>query len=152
MDLDKIIHEENTLQFDTFSHSDMKRLALAMIDAIDSENLYLSFEIEINRLVVFRYMPHGTTAFNKFWMKKKRNTVNATGKSTLRFWKEVEAIGIKRDVTIEPKSDLVLCGGEFPIKIKNGCIIGAIATSGLNDLDDHNFIVKCLETHFNSSS
>lgn len=39
-------------------------------------------------------------------------------------------------------------GGGFPIRLKEGCLIGVIATSGLSTTKDNNIILEALEQYF----
>ena len=47
-----------------------------------------------------------------------------------------------------PRDTYAACGGGFPIRLKEGAVIGSICVSGLPDWEDHQVIVETLEAYF----
>ena len=138
-------HEEK-LRFDSFSAEDAMKLAQIFLDLQKEDGNNVGVRIVLNNFEVFRYMPAGTGSYNSAWMDKKLSTVQLMGKSTLRLWTEMDLRGVKRVPGLLPTSDIVFCGGGFPIMLKNGTVIGAIAVSGpAGDEYEHGIVVRALE-------
>ena len=144
--IEEVMQEEKRLLFDRFSRKDAVELGKIMLDKMEELNMTFSFVIKLNGLVVFQYLPEGTGQFNLLWMEKKIHTVELLGRSTMGLWVGLDSRGVKRDNSqLLPSSDIVLCGGGFPIKLKDGEVVGAVATSGPGDQNDHYFGVECLD-------
>lgn len=153
MDLQECIHEEDLYQFQSFSHADAWELGNDLVQACAGMEGPLAVEIEINHVIVFRYFPDGTGMFHEQWLKRKRNTVNTVEKSSLRVFYELEASGedLYRDWGL-PTSEYAACGGGFPIRLRNGSVIGVVAVSGLPHLRDHAVLVEGLRQYFDRRS
>jgi len=84
---------------------------------------------------------------NQNWMNRKFNTVKLMEKSSLA----VTAISkiTLEDIQTHGLSDqnYVFCGGGFPVRIKEGGIVGIITVSNLPHVQDHEFIVKCVSEY-----
>lgn len=142
---EEIARQERELIFDEFTRKDALRLGRIMLDKSEELHMPFAFMIEMNGVVVLQYLPEGTGAFNEAWMRKKLRTVQMTGISTMLFWTGMEARGLKRSTEeMLPVSDIVPCGGGFPIRLKNGTVIGAAAVSGPGDQNDHLFVTECM--------
>lgn len=148
-DIQKCIEEELRYEFSSFSQTDAWNLGLELVKACSEMEGPLACEIELNGLVVFRYFPHGTEYYHEAWLLRKRNTVKMLGKSSLRVFYELEEASqdIERDLLLS-KQEYADCGGGFPIRLKNGCLIGSIAVSGLSHLEDNFALVKGLDRFF----
>ncbi len=46
-------------------------------------------------------------------------------------------------------SDVVFCGGCFPLRIKGLGVVGAITVSGLSDVQDHQLAADALAKYLN---
>lgn len=144
--MEEIQAEEKRFQFDHFSRKDATDLAKIMLRKSDELGMPFAIMIKLHGMIVFQYLPTGTGRFNLAWMEKKISTVELLGKSTMSLWVGMEARGGTRDNSQPiPASDIVLAGGGFPIVLKDGEIIGAIAVSGPGDQNDHYFVVESLD-------
>lgn len=148
--LSNCIEEEKTLQFDSFSHDDALNLGLKLIEVSQGYSGPIAVEIIINGLIVFRYYPDGTSKFHEMWLKRKSNMVRVREISTLRAFAELEVSGEdpEKDWFLHPK-DYAVCGGGFPIRIKDGSVIGSICVSGLPHLEDHEILIKGIKKFLN---
>lgn len=146
--LEELIAQEETYVFDQFTQGDAKRLGEIMFSICDEFQMAFGFEICLNGMIVFKYMPEGSGRMNDVWMEKKLNTVLLTGWSTMRLWALQESIGIKRNPTLVPESEYVVCGGGFPIRVKGAGVIGALICSGPGDQNDHEFLIEALKRFF----
>ena len=142
------------ITFPQFSRKDAMQLADITIakNKIVKEEFGISFAVIIKLYgqIVFQYFPEGTSSFNLAWMEKKIRTVELMGTSIMAFWAGMEATGHKRTAEMLPQSDIVMCGGGYPLKLDNGELAGVLAVSGPGDQNDHYFAFECLEELRNS--
>ncbi len=87
----------------------------------------------------------GTTTGNEDWLRRKRNTVQRFGKSSLRVGLELERDG----TTLETRQGLTLAdyaahGGGFPLFLERSGCVGAIVVSGLTQREDHDLAVEAI--------
>lgn len=149
MDLEKVLQQEREYQFRNFSHADAWELGNELVAACAEMEGPLAVEIEVNHVIVFRYYPDGTGKFHEQWLQRKRNMVNTVEKSTLRCKFEIEQNheDLERDWCLSPLQ-YAACGGGFPIRLRGGSVIGAVAVSGLPDLRDHAALIEGLRRYF----
>lgn len=151
--LEKLINEENELQFLTFSNSDAKELGEMLYEASKEYTRTVAVEIRKNGNVIYRFIPDGATKENAAWLNAKANTVDMMGKSSLRVATELFLDDkCPEDKRMNPV-EYGLLGGGFPLTVKNVGVIGTICTSGLYHTDDHKLIVdtvsRFMENHNN---
>lgn len=141
--------EEEKYQFGSFSHQDAWELGNELVKACAEMEGPLAVEIEINHVVVFRYFPDGTGKDNELWLRRKRNTVNTTEKSSLRVFYELEASNqsLEKDMLFSPM-DYAACGGGFPIRQRGGSQIGVVAVSGLPHLRDYAALMTGIDRYW----
>ena len=145
--LQACIQDEQTYQFASFSHADAWELGHDLVAACAKMPGPLAVQIEINHVIVFRYFPDGTGKYHEQWLRRKLNTVNTVEKSSLRVFYELE----QNHETLEEdwllsKQDYADCGGAFPIRIRNGSVIGVAAVSGLPHLQDNAALMEGIRT------
>ncbi len=147
--LQKCIDQEKEYQFASFSRDDVWELGCAMVEAVQEFEGPVAVEIDLNSVMVFRYYPAGTGAFNEQWLNRKRKTVFVTEKSTIRIFAELQMKEetILHDMRMDPM-EYADCGGGFPLRLKNGCVIGFIGTSGLTHFRDHEALIAGLDRYF----
>ena len=82
-------------------------------------------------------------------MERKHRTANTFEKSSLRFYAENQVNGLdpQKDMFLDPQK-LQFRGGSFPIRLKDGCVVGSIAAAGGAHTDDHQLIIDSLEEYF----
>lgn len=148
--LEEVEAQEEKYRFDSFTQSDAKRLGDIMFQINEDYKMSFAFEIVINGLVVYKYLPEGTGKLNDIWMQKKVDTVMTMRYSTMHYWIATDAIGGKREPSFYPTKDIEMCGGGFPIYVKGAGVIGAIACSGPGDQNDHEFCVEALKRYFDT--
>ncbi len=140
---------QKEITFPEFTRADAMKLAKIAMQKNDmvKEQFGISFAVMIKLYgqVVFQCFPEGTGEFNQAWMEKKIRTVEMMHVSTMALWAGMESVGRKRVPETLPLSDIVLCGGGYPIKLDNGEVVGVFAASGPGDQNDHYFAVECLE-------
>lgn len=145
-----VLKQEEALQFNSFSNKDAWNLGKLMVEEIDKHGMELTVCIrKLNGNILFQYATEKTNLNNQNWMNRKFNIVSLMEKSSLRIM--IESIIKKKDLTAYGlnTSDYVLCGGGFPVKLKNGPMVAIITVSNLPHVQDHGFIVKCLSMYLN---
>ena len=143
--LEDLIRQEETYRFETFQAQEAEELGELLRRMSKEDGKAAAIQIELGDMEVYRWMPQGTNAFNDYWMQKKKSTVRMMGKSTLRLWTEMAMRGVPRKMEMLPQSDIVFCGGGFPILLKDGTRVGVITVSGPGDEYEHDLIVRALE-------
>ena len=147
--LEQSIREEETYVFSDFSRKDVWELGCALVQSASQMEGPIAVEIELNGTLVFRYYPEGTGKFHEQWLARKRNTVRVTEHSTMRIAADLKSRGVTmlEDMRLDPM-DYADCGGGFPLRIRGGCVIGSIATSGLPDVRDNAALINGLKIFF----
>lgn len=141
--------QEEVLQFDHFSNDDAFELGSFMVSYARKHNITIAISIRLNNgCILFQHCPDGTNLLNQKWMNRKFNSVKIMERSSL-----LSAFAFEHDNnTLETHAlstnDFALCGGGFPIRIKSSkTVIGAIITSNLYHIADHEFIISCLKEY-----
>lgn len=138
-DIARIIEQEQAFIFERFDED----MAFAVGSHVREAARALGKGIAVGVLLWDRTMFYGTTAGiawgNEPWVKRKVGTVKLMLKSSYRV---VLERGDKPRVLEESWAldihDYALAGGAFPITLKDFGIVGAVATSGLSERQDHN--------------
>lgn len=146
-----LLEEEMGLQLQKFSRADALDLAQIILEKVKPYEKPIIIEIEMNKLVIFRYFMDETIEDGGLWLARKRNSVNLMSMSSLRFqyWMK------QKNATIASRlldtSQYIDCGGGYPIRIEGMGVLGSVCVTGLHDLDDHKLIVDSL-TEFKKNS
>ncbi len=139
--LDILRAQEEDLKFDHFTNEDALDLGILLVDEAKRQKVAVAIDIVMNGYQLFRYSFKGTSQFNTVWITRKHNTVALMQKSTLRVFAEFMDAG--RDPEKDQHIDLAKfanCGGAFPIYVNGVGVVGSVAVSGLNHVEDHNFV------------
>ena len=145
--LEELAQHEERLTFEHFGTVQALELGEILRRLTEADGLPVAVQIELGGMEVYRRMPEGTTVVNDRWLEKKRSTVRLMGKSTLRLWTELAAWGFQRPPEMLPTGELVYCGGGFPLRLKDGTLVGAAAVSAPNgdNAYEHEILVRALE-------
>lgn len=146
---EEVFDQEKALCFPSFKQEDAIGLAHLMMESMATGAGPFAVIIELNGVRVFQYVPPRTGPYNLLWMERKLFTVKVMEKSTMRVRAEEESKGhdLKLDA-LAPESELIACGGGFPIVVNGVGMVGQIAVSGpAGDRAEHNFIVESLQKY-----
>lgn len=148
MDVSKLLEtievQEERIRFESFSNSDALAVGTMIAESVKNSERPVAIRVYLQDIVVFQYTMKGKEEWHYGWTEKKYRMVKATGHSMYAMlqnkyfskWKEFE--------TDETKA--FACGG-FPIKLKDGTIIGVVSISGLVDPQDHEVVVSALSKY-----
>lgn len=140
--------QEKLLQFDSFTNANAWELGCLMVEEVKKRGIELAICIrKINGNIVFQYATDGTSTINQKWMQRKFNTVSSMEMSSLLATVDANITGNDLTVHAFSKTDFVLCGGGFPVRIKGSGIVMVITVSYLPHEKDHDFIICCLEKY-----
>ena len=145
--LKELTELENTVRFDSFDFNDAYALGSALRAAGEKAPKPIAVRIVLDGMILYQSFLPGTDATNNNWMDKKQRTVQLTGTTSLRAAVERELYGAKAPWQHD-EEHYAFCGGGFPLRIRGGCVIGSIATSGLPDVRDNAALIGGLKIFF----
>ena len=139
-----LAQQEAMLTFAHFTNSDGVRLGSFLARKLEQEGLHATVAVRrCGGFTLFQSGPDGTQQLNAIWMDKKLGTVQIFGKSSL-------LAGLDAQMTGQTMADhglqdsCAFAPGGFPIAVTGTGMVGAVALSGLPDLEDHNVLVRLL--------
>ena len=143
--LDIVARQEEALKFTAFDRDDALQLGLSIVNlAREKYKDAVAIRIIEDGYTIFAYKMPGRTSENDWWMDRKLALSRLTGVSSMRAFMEAEA-GIRPAVWDERTDNLALCGGCFPVLIKDGSPTWAyVLVSGLQHYDDHQIIADAM--------
>ena len=140
--------QDEILQVTHFTNDDAWELGKLMAEEAKGRNLHIAISIRLNSgLVLFQYIMDGATLDNVSWMERKFNTVRSQEVSSLEFYMYLKNSGHTMADKFLDENVYACSGGGFPIRIEEVGVIGAILVSGMNHVQDHDFIIKCLSKY-----
>jgi uncharacterized protein (UPF0303 family) len=147
-DIAKILEQERLLVVDGFTEADAFAIGNAIRVIVENEGLGALIEVRLWDRQLFVCAMKGTSTDNVEWVRRKVNVVQRFQTSSYRKGLELKDSGGQMDQSrgVNPM-DYAAAGGGFPIRIKNGPIIGVITVSGLPQRDDHRVVVEALAAH-----
>ncbi|MFI3227178.1 MAG: heme-degrading domain-containing protein [Clostridia bacterium] len=140
--------QEEELQFDFFNDDTAWEIGNIIVKRAKAENLDILTDISLAGRTLFSFSANSATGYNAHWINRKKNSVMLQQMSSMRF-----GLQLKRDGKFDAISrylapdQYAVCGGGFPIIIKNTGVVGCIAVSGLADTDDHEVIVSAIREY-----
>ncbi len=145
------LQQEKQYLFPEFSRADVWELACDLIESNKDYPKQVAMEIYIENVMMFRYFPAHAGTLQEMWLKKKRNTVLALGKSSVLSAAEL-AMNEKTILDVVPglpnPDDYAVCGGGVPLRTQDGHIFGTVCVTGLPDIQDHALIMGGLDRFF----
>lgn len=141
------IEQEEKFQFDEISHGDICKLGEYLKEISLKLEKPVAVEAAVGNFVVYRFYPEGRGINEEAWIAAKRNTVMAYGFSSKHVMLKMMNKGLKPSNSfsaLDP-GKFALSGGGFPLKLRNGLLVGSICVSGLKDDEDHQILIQALE-------
>jgi uncharacterized protein (UPF0303 family) len=150
VELERLLQQENDLQFSEFSNDTAYRIGTKLIEKVTEENKFVAVTITRNGELLYHSKMNGTNEGNDSWIARKSNVVHHFGHSSYYMHVLFKSNGGSiESSSLDPK-DYAAEGGAFPLILKNTGIIGTIAASGLPGDQDHQLIVDVLQEYFQS--
>ncbi len=140
--------QEEILQFSHFTNRDAIELGSFMLEEARKKELSIALSIRrSNGAIVFQAMMDGRTPENLMWIERKFNTVIHEEMSSLRWFMQLKNNEETMADKFMDESVYACCGGGFPIRIEEAGVVGAILVSGMNHVQDHDYIVRILSKY-----
>lgn len=147
-DIAKILEQERQLSVSNFTEADAFSIGNSIREALLAEGSGALIEVRLWDRQLFLCAMKGTSSDNVDWVRRKVNVVQRFQTSSYRKALEMKEAGTSFDALRGVSLlDYAPAGGGFPIRIKDGPIIGAITVSGLPQRDDHRVVVQALADH-----
>ena len=143
--LEIVAEQEEALRYTSFDREDALRLGLSIIELAKGKySDAVAIRIIEDGCTIFAYKRPGRTSENDWWMDRKLALSRLTGVSSMRAFMEAEA-GVRPAVWGERADNLALCGGCFPVHMRDGAPTWAhVLVSGLKHYDDHQIIADAM--------
>ena len=141
--LNAVNEQEEKLRFEHFTNEDAWELGQHLAKKVKDDGIQMAVAIrKLNGNTIFAYFSEGTNLMNENWMNRKFKTVVMNESSSFKQW----ALNMVNNYSVESmgmdQKDYVLCGGGFPIKLKNGEMVAVVLASNLPHQQDHMFLVN----------
>jgi len=143
--LDRLLQEEQELQFKGFHETTAWQLGSQLVDHAMDENLPVTIDIRRGEHQLFHASMKGTSADNDEWVNRKVRLVNRFGHSSFYIGQTLKYKGktIEESYLI-PESEYAPHGGCFPIIVKGTGMVGTITVSGLPQEEDHKLVAESI--------
>ena len=144
--LDELQAQESRLVFDRFDENIAWALGVALREAALAAARPVAISIRRNGQRLFHAALPGSSTDNDGWLDRKMAVVDRYGRSSLRVGEQFRVDGgsFDTDSRLDP-STYAAHGGAFPILVRGTGCVGAVAVSGLPELEDHGLVVEALE-------
>jgi uncharacterized protein (UPF0303 family) len=143
--LERLIREEQQLQFDRFDHDTVWALGVALVEAAQATGAPLAIEIRRNGHQLFHAALHGTAPDNDAWLARKARVVDRFGHSSLYVGERARQEGATFEEQMRlDRGAYAAHGGAYPVTVRGVGVVGTVAVSGLPQLEDHAFVVRVL--------
>lgn len=140
--------QEEILVFDSFTNEDARTVGNMLSDRLKDSPIPVTVRVFIDDVIVYQYTMKGDEDKRFGWTYRKYQLIKKTGHSSMHGKVRMMFLGELGDLFADKETYGFGCGG-FPIRLKDGGLIGAVTVSGLPDPGDHNYVVEALEAFLN---
>ena len=144
--MEALLTEQAGLVLQRFDYGIAWQIGTAIQAAAAERNLPIGIEISHGATPVFLALMPGATPDNADWVRRKRAVALRFHQSSLymRLLCESKDVNFHARYRL-PESDFAASGGGVPIFVRDVGVVGAIAVSGLPDVEDHRLVVSALQ-------
>lgn len=148
-----IREQKKALLFERFTNEDALQIGLRIIKlACEKYRQNVAVEVCLGGNCVFKHFMSQTTLFHEWFLRQKTNITLATGLSSMQAFLEYAYEEKHKDAFwTSYGGNYVLCGGCFPIWLKDGSRLGTITASGMAHEEDHQIVADALMAHLGIS-
>lgn len=145
-DIERITDEETRIRFDKFDHDLAWRIGVALHEEAQTRGVAVTIDIRAFGQQIFHLAMAGTAPDNDRWIEGKIRVVERFHKSSLRVGRELaaEGKGVADRFFVDP-FEFRPFGGCFPVRLRDGGVVGTVTVSGLTQEEDHALVVSVLE-------
>ncbi|MDB5624144.1 MAG: hypothetical protein JWR39_2707 [Devosia sp.] len=145
--MDQLLAEQAGLALERFDYGTAWQIGAFIQAAAAERNLPIGIEVSHGATPVFLALMPGSTPDNVDWVRRKRAVALRFHQSSLymRLLCEAKQWTFATRYRL-PDADFAASGGGVPIIIRNVGVVGAVAVSGLPDVDDHRLAVEALKS------
>ena len=140
----KKLQDEEAIEFEFFRNQDAYHLGSYISEEAIRNNYPIIIRIEKNNDLIYQYANDNTSSDNSWWIEKKINVVKKFNKSSAFIFEKFKSRNKRFEDIYINDNTCILAPGAVPIKVKNVGVIGVIAISGLDSVNDHQLIIKGL--------
>lgn len=150
---DGLAAQAASLTLTRFDAADALALGRLATDRAMAASLPIVIEVwRLGRLAYRAVLPGGPVESDS-WLERKRHVVERFETSTMAMRVRYE----ERGTTFEAATglsvrDYAAHGGGYPIVVDGVGIVGGFYASGLPQVDDHEFLIACLQSHKDRSA
>lgn len=143
--VESLAAEQESLALPRFDYDTAWRLGQLLHDRAAAVKAPVGITVSHGDALVFLSLLPGATRDNLDWMARKRAVVLRFHRSSLAMRLEAEAGGYDFNARfLLPATDFIASGGGVPLMLRGGTLVGAVAVSGLPDVEDHRMVVDAL--------
>lgn len=139
--------QEKVLRFSAVSYSELAAIGNRIVSEAAERGWKVYVMIRIAGFTVFASAMDGVSANNAAWARRKANTAELTGRSSMRDGLIYRAKGQSLSDRGLSSLDYTDAGGSFPVLLESGAAIGSITVSGMASEEDHQLIADVLSAH-----
>lgn len=144
--------QEQRIVFDRLDHDVAWELGTQLVSAAGAAELPVSVAVRFGAQRMFHAARPGTSAEQDWWLDRKARTVALFRKSSLHVGALYRAIGTALDADSGLDADRHAAhGGAFPLRLRDGAVVGSVAVSGLPQREDHALVVREMDRFLGSA-
>lgn len=145
--MDELMAEQSQLVLKRFDHALAWQIGSHIHAAAAERNLPIGIEVSHGASLVFLAIMPGATPDNVDWVRRKRAVALRFHQSSLYMRLLCESKGVNFHTRYRlPEADYAASGGGVPVFVEHVGVVGAVAISGLPDVEDHRLVVSALRS------
>lgn len=145
--LETLAAELDEVQLSSFNYAVAWQIGAFIRGEAAARDLPIAIEVSHGDAPVFLAVMPGATADNPDWTRRKRAVALRFQRSSLALRLECERHGWDFASRFRlPEVDYAASGGGVPIIVRQAGVVGAVAVSGLPDVEDHQLAVAAIRS------